>query len=145
VNLNQDCAFVNSGTILLAIVFVCSPKSVAGHMLPRLPISLTPQISHKHPSKILHPVPLKLFGSITIILWQEPLKCLQTFSLRRLPMQRSIWKIFHSVLPSYNGLLLFLAEPSHPYFLPLVESTLVDLPHQCGTLLQGKFSFLQAD
>jgi len=41
--------------------------------------------------------------------------------------------------------MLFLEEPSHPYFLPLVERTIVGLPHPFGKLLQGEFGLLQAD
>jgi len=41
--------------------------------------------------------------------------------------------------------MLFLEEPSHPYFLPLVERTMVGLPHPFGKLLEGEFGLLQAD
>jgi len=41
--------------------------------------------------------------------------------------------------------MLFLEEPSHPYFLPLVERTIVGLPHLFGKLPQGDFGSLQAD
>jgi len=41
--------------------------------------------------------------------------------------------------------MLFLEEPSHPYFLPLVERAIVRLPHPFGKLLQGEFGLLQAD
>jgi len=41
--------------------------------------------------------------------------------------------------------MLLLEEPSHPFFLPLVERTIVGLPHLFGTLLQGEFGSLQAD
>jgi len=41
--------------------------------------------------------------------------------------------------------MLFPEEPSHPYFLPLVERTIVDLPYPFGKLLQGEFGLVQAD
>jgi len=42
--------------------------------------------------------------------------------------------------------MLFPKEPSHPYFLPLVERTIVGLPHPFGKLFQGvEFSLLRAD
>jgi len=41
--------------------------------------------------------------------------------------------------------MLFLEEPSHPYFLLLVERTIVGLPHSFGKLLQGEFGLFQAD
>jgi len=36
-------------------------------------------------------------------------------------------------------------EPSHPYFLPLVQCTKVGLPHPFGKLLQAEIRLLQAD
>jgi hypothetical protein len=41
--------------------------------------------------------------------------------------------------------MLFLYNPSHPYFLPLVEGTKVMQPHPFGKLLYGEFCLLQAD
>jgi len=41
--------------------------------------------------------------------------------------------------------MLLLQKPSHPYFVPLVECTVLDLPQPFGKLLQGEFSLLQAD
>jgi len=40
--------------------------------------------------------------------------------------------------------MLFLKEPSNPYFLPLVERTKVRVPHPVGKLLQRVFRLLQA-
>jgi len=41
--------------------------------------------------------------------------------------------------------MLLLQEPSHPYFLPVVERTIVGLPHLFGKLRHGEFGLLQAD
>jgi hypothetical protein len=41
--------------------------------------------------------------------------------------------------------MIVLVEPNHPHLLPLVEHSIVGLPHHFGKLLQGGFSFLQAD
>ena len=48
------------------------------------------------------------------------------------------------VLPPENGLMLIL-NPSHPYFLPLAECTVVGLPHSVGKLLQQEFGLLEGD
>jgi len=50
-----------------------------------------------------------------------------------------------SVLPPDNGPMLLLEKPRLPYFLPLVEHTIVGLPHPFGKLLQGELRLLQAN
>jgi hypothetical protein len=52
---------------------------------------------------------------------------------------------FQTVLSRDYGPMLFLQEPSHPYFLALVECTKVRLRLPFGKLLQGEFHLLQAD
>ena len=64
---------------------------------------------------------------------------------RRLTKQGIISNLFQTVLPRDNGPMLLLQKPSHPYFLPLVERTVVGLPQSFGKLLQGEFWLLQAD
>jgi hypothetical protein len=44
--------------------------------------------------------------------------------------------LFQIVLPPDNRPMLLLQRPCHPYFLPLVECTLLGLPHPFGKLLQ---------
>jgi len=85
------------------------------------------------------------FSIIEIILWQPGLEFLQSICDLRLPVQGSSPQLFQSVLPPDYGPMLFLEAPSHPYFLPLVENTIVGLPHPFGKLLQGEFCLLQAD
>jgi len=41
--------------------------------------------------------------------------------------------------------MLLLEKPRHPYFLLLVECTVVGLPHPFGKLLQGELCLLQAN
>jgi len=60
-------------------------------------------------------------------------------------MQGSISNLFQSVLPPDNGPMLLLEKPRHPYCLPLVERTIVGLPHPFGKLLQGELRLLQAN
>jgi len=60
-------------------------------------------------------------------------------------MQGSLWSLVPTVLPPDNGLILLVHKPRNPYFLPLVESTVVGLPHPFGKLLQWEFGLLQAD
>ena len=64
---------------------------------------------------------------------------------RCLPVEESIPKLFQPVLFPDYGPMHFLEEPSHPYIVPLVERTIVSLPHPFGKLLQGEFGLLQAD
>jgi hypothetical protein len=90
-------------------------------------------------------LPANPFSIIEIIQRQPGLKCLKKICHRRLPVQWSIANLFQSVLPPHSGPKLILEEPSHPYFLPLVEQTIVRLPHPFGKLLQGEFGLLQAD
>jgi len=60
-------------------------------------------------------------------------------------VQGPISKLVQIVLPQDNGLMLFLAKPSHPYFLPIAERTLVGQRHSFGKLRQREFGFIQAD
>jgi len=85
------------------------------------------------------------FSIIEIIQWLPVLECLQTICNCCLPVQGSVSKLFRMVLPLDNGLMLLLHIPSHPFFLPLVERTVVGLSHPFGKLLEGEFSLLQAD
>jgi hypothetical protein len=54
-------------------------------------------------------------------------------------------KLFQPIQPFDYGPLLFLEQPSNPSFLSLVECAIIGLPHPFGKLIQGGFSFLQAD
>jgi len=90
-------------------------------------------------------MPAKPFSIISIIQRQPGLECLQKTCNRHLPVQGSISNIFHAVLsPDYRPMLL-LQEASDTYFLPLVERTIVGLPHSFAKLLYGEFGLLQAD
>jgi hypothetical protein len=44
-----------------------------------------------------------------------------------------------------NGQMLVLQRVSHPYFFPIVECTIVCLPHHVGKLSEGEFHMLQAN
>jgi hypothetical protein len=59
-------------------------------------------------------------------------------------VQGSIPKLFEPVLPPDDRPMLFLVEPSHPSFLPLVERALVGLPLPFGKLLRKEFVLLLA-
>jgi hypothetical protein len=52
---------------------------------------------------------------------------------------------FQTVLVPDIGLILFLDKHSHPYIIPLVENSIVCLPHPCGILLQVEFGLHEAD
>jgi len=64
---------------------------------------------------------------------------------QHLPVQASISKLFQIVLPPDTGPMLLFKTLSHPYCFPLVERTVVCLPHSVGKLLQAEFSLHQAD
>ena len=93
----------------------------------------------------LNPLPATPFSIIRMIQWQPVLECRQTNYIRHLSAQGSIWNLIQMVLPPDNGPMLLLEIPRHPFFLPLVECTVVGLAHHFGKLLQWEFSLLQAD
>jgi len=93
----------------------------------------------------LHPLPANPLSIIKIKQRQPVLECRQKISDRRLPVQGSIPNFFQPVLPLDNGPMHLLEKPCHPYFLPLVECTVVGLPHSFGKLLQGELHLLQAN
>jgi len=93
----------------------------------------------------LHPPPGNPF-SIIRINWRQPLlECPQKICDRRHPVQGSISNMFELVLPPDNRPLLLLEKLCHPYFLPLVECTVVGLFHPFGKLHQGELRVLQAN
>ena len=117
-----------------------SPVAVASPPLfPCLP-DLACTFLQKHHHQLL-PNP---FSIIKIIQRQPVLKWHQNICNHRLPVQGSFLNLFQMVLPLHNGPMLLLQPPSHPSFLPLVEHTVVGLPHPFGKLLQGEFDLLQA-
>ena len=93
----------------------------------------------------LHLLSPNPFSIIELFQRQPGLESLQTVCIRRLPVQGSISQLVQTVLSRDNGPMLFLEEPSHQYFLPLVEHTKVGLPHPFCKLLQGEFRLFQAD
>ena len=142
----MNVVFGNSGRLLLTFLLARWPKSVAGHLLPCLPFfPWLPNFACTFVQKHLDPLPANPFSIIEIIQRQPGFECLQKICNQHLPAQGSIANLFQSVLPPDYGKMLFLKEPSHPYFLPLVERTIVGLPHPFGKLLQGEFGLLQAD
>jgi hypothetical protein len=62
-----------------------------------------------------------------------------------LPVKGSIFKLFQTDLPLDNGLMLSSKKPSHQYFVPLVEFTVVWLPHYVSKWLLEKFGLLQIE
>ena len=95
----------------------------------------------KHPL----PLPANPFRIIEIHQWLPVLECRQKICDRRLPAQGSISSWFQSVLPRDDGPMLLLKKALHPYLLPLVECTLIGLPHPFGKLLQRELCLLQAN
>jgi len=93
----------------------------------------------------LNPMVANPISIIKINQWQPVLKCHKHICDRRLLVQRSITNLFQTVPPPDNGLMLLPQKPHHSYFLPLVECTVVGLPHPFGKLLQWEFGLLQAD
>ena len=83
----------------------------------------------------LNPLSLNPFCSIQIFQRRPGLKSLEKICNHRLPVQGYISQLFVTVLSLEYRLILLLAEPSHPYFLPLVEGTKVRLPHPFGKFL----------
>jgi hypothetical protein len=51
--------------------------------------------------------------------------------------------MFQMVLSLDNNPRLLFQNPSHLYFISLVEDTKVELPHSFGKLLQGEFRLFQ--
>jgi len=134
------------GRLLLAILLACLPKSVTGCLLHLLPFFLASRISLAHLFKNISTHCRRIHSSIIEIIQGQPdLECLQKMCNCRLPVQGFISNLLEAVLPPDYGPMLLLQEPSHPYFLPLVERTIVGLPHPFGKFLQGEFSLLQAD
>jgi len=95
--------------------------------------------------KHLNPLSLNPFGVINIFQRQSGFERLQIICNCCRPVQGSILQLFQPVLSPYYRPMLVLENPSHPYFLPLVEGTKVRLPHRFGKLLQGEFCLLQAN
>jgi len=137
--------FGNSGTLALAFLPARSPKSVASHLLPRLPFFLTSRTSLAHFFRTSPPIvaqSIRHYGSFPKAATSR--KSPKKICNRHLPAQGSISLLFQTVLSRNNGPMLLLEKPSHPYFLPIVECTNVGLPHPFGKLLQGEFRLLQA-
>jgi len=82
---------------------------------------------------------------IEIIQRQPVLQCLRKICNSHLPVQGSILNLFQAVVPRDHGPMLPPQKPSHPYFLPPVERTIVGLPYPVGKLLQREFDLLHAD
>jgi len=114
---------------------------VASHSLfPRLP-----HFARTFLQQHLHSLPANLFSIIEMNQLQPVRECHQKICDRRLPVQGSISNAFQLVLPPDNGPMPLLEKFRHPYFLPLVECTVVGLPHPSGKLLEGELCLLQAD
>jgi len=60
-------------------------------------------------------------------------------------MQGSILNVLRTVLPLDNGPMLLFQKLNHPFFFPLVEHTIVSLPHPVSKLHPGEFRLVQAD
>jgi hypothetical protein len=58
-------------------------------------------------------------------------------------VQVFISKLFQIVLPLDDAPKLCLQKPSHKYFLPLVEHTVVGLPHSIRKLFIAEFNYLE--
>jgi len=108
------------------------------------PSSSPPEPHLNISSKSLYPLAPNPFSIIEIVHRQPCLKRLQKICNCCLPVRGSLSQLIHMDLARDNGPMLFLEEPSHPYFLPLVDYTSVRLPHLFGQLLQGEFRLLQA-
>jgi len=134
----------NSGRLPLALVPVFFPKPIASCLLPCRQFFLPSRISLAHffKSTSTHRC---LFHS-----------ALQKFSNRSwfsnnskpsatavLPWCGPSWCWSKSLCPWILDRCLF-HTPSHPYFLPLAEYTVVELPHPFGKLLHREFSLNQA-
>jgi len=142
----MNVLFGNLERLFLPSLLVRSPKSVTGRLLPRLSfLSCLPNIACKFLQNHFNPLLENLFRIIKIIRQQSVLKCLKTIGNCHLPVQGFISNLFQADLPPDYEPMLYLREPSHAYFLPLVERTIVGLPHSIGKLFQGEFSLLQAD
>jgi len=99
-------------------------------LLPHLPNLACTFVQNHH-----NPLSPDIFGIVEIFQMQQGYKSLQRICNRRLPVLRSISKLFQTVLSRDNGPMLLLQKPSHPYVLPLVKWTKVGLPHPFGKLL----------
>jgi len=61
------------------------------------------------------------------------------------PVEGSISNLSKMVPPPDYGPMLLLQKSSHPYFLPLVECTVICLPHRFGKLREEEFGLLHTD
>lgn len=131
---------------LLAFLPTHSPRSIAASLKQDLANPLTSQISLSHSFKntsthchqILSPW-LKLSNG------SQYFNVTKNHSNSCLPLQESIWKLLQMVRPPPHGPILLLQISRRSYFPPLVEHTVVDLPHAFGKLLQRELNVLQTN
>jgi len=140
----MNVVYCNSGRLLLSSLPTCSPKSVTGRSLPCFPHVLTSQILVAQFFKTCEPSTSKWIQHYRKYWTAASSRMSPIICKHCLPVPGSISKVFHMVLPPENGLMLIL-NPSHPYFLPLAECTVVGLPHSVGKLLQQEFGLLEGD
>jgi len=128
-------------------LFACALSQIRWRSLVASP-SIFPPLSNLVCTSLqnpLHPLLANPFSIIEINQRQPVLECGERICDCRHPVQGSILNLFQSVQPADNGPMLLVENPRHPYFLPLVECTVVGLPHPFGKLLQGEHRLLQAN
>jgi hypothetical protein len=107
--------------------------------LPRLP-NVARTFLHNN-FNLVSPIP---FSSIAIFDRQPSLDCLQIVCNLTLRVQGSISQLFKTGLSPYNGPMLLFKKPSHPYFLPIVESTKVGLPNPSCKIASRGMQFVSS-
>jgi hypothetical protein len=125
----------------------CRRSQIRQRLLVSLPAILPclPNLDCKFLQKHIHPLPPNPFGIIEKFPRHTDLESLQKICNHRLPVHGSIRQLCQRVLFTENGPMLLFKRRSHPYCLPLVESSKVEQPYPFGKLLQGEFHLLQAD
>jgi hypothetical protein len=88
---------------------------------------------------------LNPFSIMNIFQRQPVLVCHQNNCNCSHPGQGTVLKMFQMVLSLDNNPRLLFQNPSHLYFISLVEDTKVELPHSFGKLRQGEFRLFQTD
>jgi len=141
-----NVVFGNSRRLLLTFLPVCSPKSVAGHLLPCLPFFLTSRISLANFFKNTSTYSWQVHSALLKMTNSSKVSNLTTKSATAISEGRGpTWKCFNRFCPRIMDRCYFWRNSCHPYLLPLVECIKVGLPHSFGKLLQGELHFLHTD